>query len=657
MDIKADSKDRVEALERELGETLLALERAKAMALDWEKTFDSSNDAIWILDRDQRIIRSNKKAESLFSHPRESFSGKRCWEIVHGTSGPIPECPILRAKKTLKREGMELDLGERHYLVTVDPMADSEGGFAGAVHTISDRTDLDRMIRELKRSEEDFHQLFEAESDAIFLIDNKSGRILRTNGAASEMYGYTQEELLSMKNSGLSAEPEETRRVTTETPVVAERVVKIPLRWHRRKSGERFAVEITGRFFEREGMPVHIAAIREITERLKAEEERERLREQLFHAQKLESVGRLAGGVAHDFNNMLGVIIGNAEVLLERLEPRSDEAREVREILNAAERSADLTSQLLAFARRQTAIPKLLDLNETISSMLKMLRRLIGEDISLVFMPGASLWHVKIDPAQMDQILANLCVNAKDAITGTGRITIETRNVTLDEAYCSSNAEAESGDYVQIAVSDDGCGMDQETLSRLFEPFFTTKEVGKGTGLGLATVYGIVKQNRGFINAYSEKGHGTCFKIFLPKAREIPADTPAPEQVQRLEGTETVLLVEDEESVLNLGKRILERYGYRVIAAENPAKAMEAVKAHKGGIELLITDVVMPEMNGRELKASVEALKPGVKVLYMSGYTADVIAQKGIVEKGSEFLQKPFTVKGLASKVRRVLDS
>jgi CheY-like chemotaxis protein len=327
------------------------------------------------------------------------------------------------------------------------------------------------------------------------------------------------------------------------------------------------------------------------------------------------------------------------------------------EILSAAQRSADLTGQLLAFARRQTAFPRLLDLNDTIGLMLKMLRRLIGEEISIVFMPGAALWQVKIDPVQMDQILANLCVNARDAITGTGKIVIETRNVTLEEPYCAGHSDAEPGDYVQIDVSDDGCGMDQETISRLFEPFFTTKEPGKGTGLGLATVYGIVKQNRGFINVYSEKGHGSCFKIFLPRAEGIPAAAPAPEPVQRLEGKETVLLVEDEQSILNLGKMILERYGYRVIAAENPTKAMEAAKAHKGSIELLITDVVMPEMNGKELKARLEALKPGVKVLYMSGYTADIMAQKGIFDKGSEFIQKPFTVRGLAAKVRKVLDS
>jgi PAS domain S-box-containing protein len=321
MDIKADCKDRIRALEEELVAMNLAIESANARALDWEKTFDASNDAIWILDREQRILRANNKAEILFSRPRESHLGRRCWEIVHGTEGPVPECPLLLGKRSLKREKMELQIGERHYLVTVDPMTDKEGGFAGAVHSITDITDLNRMIRELKRSEDDFHQLFEAESDAVFLIDNKTGRLLRANLAATEMYGFTKEELLSMRNTDLSAEPEETRMVTTESPVVKEKVVRIPLRWHRRKSGERFPVEITGRFFVREGQPVHIAAIREITERLKAEEEMARLRHQLFHTQKLESVGRLAGGVAHDFNNMLGVIIGNAEILLEKLTP------------------------------------------------------------------------------------------------------------------------------------------------------------------------------------------------------------------------------------------------------------------------------------------------------------------------------------------------
>jgi PAS domain S-box-containing protein len=392
-------------------------------------------------------------------------------------------------------------------------------------------------------------------------------------------------------------------------------------------------------------------------QRKRAEEEKEKLETQLFQAQKMESVGRLAGGVAHDFNNMLSVIIGRAEMALEKGVSTDKLQHNLDEILKAGLRSADLTRQLLAFARKQTAIPKIMDLNETISGILKMLRRLIGEDIDLLWAPGLDLWKVKIDPSQVDQILANLAVNARDAISGVGAVTMRTENVVIDDSKRAETPECMPGDYVLLTVSDTGVGMSKEVRENIFEPFFTTKEVGKGTGLGLSTVYGIVKQNDGFIYVASEPGKGTTFKIYLPRFKAATAPAHSGEVAgKRPTGKETILLVEDDEAILDLGKVILENLGYTVLAARTPVDAMNLVEEHPEDIHLLITDVVMPEMHGRELAEKLSAIRPDLKCLYMSGYTADVIAHRGILDEGLNFIQKPFGSDDLAVRVRQVLD-
>ena len=378
---------------------------------------------------------------------------------------------------------------------------------------------------------------------------------------------------------------------------------------------------------------------------------------QLLQAQKMESVGRLAGGVAHDFNNMLGVILGHAELALEQAEGNPEIYSDLKEIQKAAQRSADLTRQLLTFARKQIITPRKLDLNLTVKSMLTMLRRLIGEDIDLAWKPAETLWPVKMDPSQIDQILANLCVNARDAIAGVGKLTIETGMVSFDEAYCAEHAGVIPGDFVLLSVSDDGCGMDKETLNNLFEPFFTTKEMGKGTGLGLAMIYGIVKQNNGFINVYSEPGQGSTFRIYLPRLfADEDTDMTVPEKKAPARGTETILLVEDEPAILRMTYMMLERNGYSVISAATPSQAMEKAKNHSGVIDLLMTDVVMPEMNGRDLSGQITDLYPDIRLLFMSGYTANVIAHQGVLDEGVAFIQKPFSMADLAEKIREVLD-
>jgi two-component system cell cycle sensor histidine kinase/response regulator CckA len=393
------------------------------------------------------------------------------------------------------------------------------------------------------------------------------------------------------------------------------------------------------------------------TERKRTEEEKAKLQNQLLQSQKMESVGRLAGGVAHDFNNMLGVILGHTEIALERMDPSDPLNAHLAEIRKAAQRSSDITGQLLAFARQQTIMPKVLNMNETVANMLKMLQRLIGEDIDLKWQSEANLWSIKVDPSQIDQILANLCVNARDAIAGVGKVAIETGNICLDKTYCADHEGFVPGDYVLLTVSDNGCGMDKETTDKIFEPFFTTKGVGKGTGLGLATVYGIVKQNSGFIQVYSETGHGTTFKIYLPRHVGEADEAKTEESPEPLkQGRETVLVVEDEPALLDLNKLQLEAQGYRVFPAGTPGEAIRLAEECSEEIHLLMTDVVMPEMNGRELATKILSLYPSLKCLFTSGYTADVIAHHGVLDKGVYFIQKPFSRKSLAAKVREVLD-
>ncbi|MDD4102147.1 MAG: response regulator [Kiritimatiellae bacterium] len=385
-----------------------------------------------------------------------------------------------------------------------------------------------------------------------------------------------------------------------------------------------------------------------------------RMADQLEKIQRMESVGRLAGGIAHDFNNMLSVILGNLEMVLEATPESDNRYHDLIEIRKAAQRSAELTRQLLAFARRQTVAPKLIDLNDTLAGMIGMMQRLLGEDINLVWQPSDNLWAIKIDPSQIDQILANMCVNARDAINGVGRLTIKTENTTVTESYCIKNSEIVPGDYVSLIVSDNGCGMTKDVLSHLFEPFFTTKHLSVGSGLGLATVYGIVKQNRGFINVYSESGLGTTFKIGIPRhyndAAEPHTETSPSNKRSVRGGNETILLVEDEITILSMIQTMLGKLGYRVLAASSPNEAIELAEANKGAIDMLLSDVIMPDMDGLQLAERLKSAFPDMHCLFMSGYTAEVIINRGTDEKSSNFIQKPFSIQDLSLKIREVLD-
>ncbi len=523
------------------------------------------------------------------------------------------------------------------------------------VHDITARKEAEKALRE---SEQSFSQLFEsAPVPMAYATDVEGFRGTTWNDAWYRTFGYAREEAEGRSGNDIRlwVNPSDRSRFI-ETANRQNYVADFEALLRRRDGAVRNC-SLFARFIDKTGCRLLMAVYLDITDRRRAEEEREKLQAQLSQAQKMESVGRLAGGVAHDFNNMLGAILGYTELGMLGVSPTDPTYGTLKDIQKAAQRSADLTRQLLAFARKQTVAPKVLDLNDTLEGMLNMLRRLIGENIDLEWLPSKDLGRVRIDPSQIEQLLANLCVNARDAIPNTGKITVETGAVTFDETDCAGHVGMVPGKYVLLAVSDNGRGMDAETLSHLFEPFFTTKEVGKGTGLGLATVYGMVKQNNGFIDVHSEPGRGTTFKIYLPRntaetGRTRMKDAPQP----AARGHETILLVEDEPMILDITTKMLERQGYTVQAAATPGEAIRLAREHAGEIHLLMTDVVMPEMNGKDLAKNLLSLYPNLKRLFMSGYTADVIAHHGVLDEGVQFIQKPFSVHALAVKVREVLD-
>ena len=530
--------------------------------------------------------------------------------------------------------------------------------FTEIARRISDGLSSVLFLRELRENEERLRATFEQAAVGIAHVA-PDGRWLRVNRKLCDIVGYSREELLRKKFQDITYSEDLDASMEYVRQVLAGEIPAYSLeKRYLRKDGSPIWTNLTVSIVRSaSGEPAYlIAVIEDIAKRKHAEEEKQNLQGQLLQAQKMESVGRLAGGVAHDFNNMLGVILGHSELALRQVDPANSLRDNLEEIRKAGQRATDLTRQLLAFARKQTVSPKVLDLNDTVADMLSMLRRLIGEDIDLTWLPGEELWPIKMDPSQVDQILANLCVNARDACAGIGKITIETGNVAFNDDYCSINSGYIPGEYVQLAVNDSGCGMEKEVLENLFEPFFTTKGIGKGTGLGLSTVYGIVRQNKGFISVDSEPGAGTTFRIYLPRCigkQERVAEGGQPRMVAG--GPETILLVEDESTLLNLGREMLEILGYRVLAAGTPGEAVQLAQEHAGEIDLLVTDVIMPEMTGRDLCKRLLSLYPNLKRLFMSGYTADIIADHGILEEGVYFLQKPFSLEDLSIKVREAL--
>ncbi len=504
----------------------------------------------------------------------------------------------------------------------------------------------------LRHSELNFRSLVTNAPYGVCRCDS-TGKILDANPAFLELLGHTSaNELIGQHIFGLYADNDEWFALA-DFLRSAEPFKGLPAEW-KRKDNTTTVVRISGRSVAngREGLVFELFA-EDVTER-------RALEQQLRQSQKMEAVGRLAGGIAHDFNNLLMVISGYSEFLLERLGAEPHLRGPAQEIASAAERASSLTRQLLAFSRKQMLTPRIVNLNDVATENLKMLTRMIGEDIDLVMVPGKNLWPIRADAGQIDQVIVNLAVNARDAMPSGGKLTIETSNVTLDDDYARFHAPLRPGDYVMIAISDTGAGMDSETQQHIFEPFFTTKGT-RGTGLGLSTVYGIVKQSGGYIWVYSEVGKGTTFKIYLPRvasAGETATQVAAPVEYRKVEpGTETILLVEDEANLRYLARQYLEKQGYKVIEAADGAVAMQIAVAHEAVIHLLLTDVIMPGMNGRELAQRISEIRPNVKILYMSGYTENVIGHNGMLDAGVRLLQKPFNLRDLKSKVREVLDA
>jgi two-component system, cell cycle sensor histidine kinase and response regulator CckA len=508
-------------------------------------------------------------------------------------------------------------------------------------------------VEERKSAENKFRMLIETAPMGIVIAD-KRGRISEVNAQALQMFGYASEELLGQSvemllPERLRASHEGHRAGYAADPHARPMGVGMEL-FARRKDGTEFPVEISLGPLEAADELLISVIIVDITARKKMEK-------QLRLSQRMEAIGELAGGVAHDFNNLLAVILGCAEVVLDTLSPDHATTKKVEMVKQAASSAADLTRQLLAFSRQQMLQPRVLNLKEVIDKIQALLRRLIGENIEINVSLEPSLGCVKADPGQIEQVLLNLCVNARDAMPKGGRLTIQARNVQLDDSFRDQRLVVVPGPYVMLAVEDTGCGMNRETQARIFDPFFTTKEVGKGTGMGLATVYGIVKQSGGYIWVYSELGKGTVFKVYLPLVNQSaqPAWQKETDQAN-FRGTETILLAEDSDSLREMAKEYLESVGYSVIESASGKDAMERAKEFDGIIHLLLTDIVMPEMSGPDLAAEIAACRPGIKIVYTSGYTDDAIARQGILDPAVAFIQKPYRPKALARKIREVLD-
>ncbi len=598
--------------------------------------------------------------------------GKGLTEYVLRTGQPLLVTPELHAELERRGEveligapsldwlGVPLKIGDRTIGVLVAQTyapgvryGETEQQILQFVSTqIAMAIERKRGEEQLQASERKYRLLFATSPEAMLVYDHETLRILAVNEAATTRYGYSEQEFLSLTIRDIHS-PEEQAQLDEELHDRPEAgAVRTGIR-HRTKDGRVLEVDLVARPIEFAGRRARLVLARDVTTQ-------RQLEEQLRQSQKMEAVGQLAGGIAHDFNNLLTAILGSTQLLLQATPPDDPRHEDAVEIKNAGMRAAELTRQLLAFSRRQVLAPKVLGLNAVVAHMQKMLRRLLGEDIELAVTLEPEAGTVNADPGQLEQVLLNLAVNARDAMPTGGRLTIETTRVTVTSELAERRHRLPPGDYLCLAVADTGAGMDEATQAHLFEPFFTTKEVGKGTGLGLATVYGIVKQSGGYVWVYSEVGHGTSVKVYLPRvaaaADEPPAPGPAPEPAQVPRGCETVLLVEDAAPVRSLARRSLEACGYTVVDAPDGPTALDVAARHRGGIDLLVTDVVMPRMSGRELAERLAPARPRMKVLYTSGYTDDAMVRQGVLTAGVAFLQKPFVPETLARKVREVLD-
>ncbi len=655
MSLAEDVNTLVASVNTELAERRKAEAAAQQSEERYRLLFERNPRPMWVFEVGTlRFLAVNDAAVEAYGYSREEFLAMTIEDIR-----PAEEAQRLHEQVDSREAGEEVGLRHagiwRHrrkdgtwFDVEITSHDHVFGGRPARVVLALDVTDRVMAERALLRSEARYRELFDKASDLIATMD-VDGTLTAVNEAFARATGYHRDELIGMPITDLV--PTDSRDLVVEA---RERTLEggAPKLYEHElvaRDGSRIQVEVASRLIEEHGRPVGVESIcRDISER-------RRLEEELRQAQRLESIGRLAGGIAHDFNNLLTVISGYAEMLL----ARNGEAHgELVQIAAAADRAAVLTRQLLAFSRRQVLQPRVIQLNEVVSGLTPLLQRLIGEDVELAAALSPALEHVRADPSQMEQIILNLAVNARDAMPSGGQLSIQTANIHLDEEYVSHHGDVAVGPHVMLAVSDTGVGMEPEVAEHIFEPFFTTKPIGTGTGLGLATVYGIVKQSGGSIWVYSEPGVGTTFKIYLPAVREpIGEERPAEPRTAVARGSETVLLAEDNGPLRQLIAHMLETQGYDVLVAETPKDAVRLAVEQSDKISLLISDLVMPEMSGSALATEVAGIVPGVRVLIMSGYTDDAVARGGSLTPGAEYLEKPFGAEELAAKVRETLDS
>lgn len=615
---------------------------------------EHSHDLICTHDLTGRILSLNRTAAKMLGYDQETLLNKHIQEILFSGFQNEFDSYISELQKNGSAQGMmavQTRTGEKRvweYSNTLRTEGVAVPIVRGMAHDVTEQRQAETALRE---NQTRLAGIVNSAIDAIVSVNGEQ-KIVLFNAAAERILGCSAAEAIGQAidrfiPQRFREQHQQHIRDFGDTGVTSRSMGSFAELTALRADGEEFPIEASISQIEVAGQPLFTVILRDITER-------KQLEDQFRQAQKMEAIGRLAGGVAHDFNNMLTAIIGYSQLVLAQLDEASPQRHDIEEIERAGQRAAGLTAQLLAFSRKQVLQPKMLDLNEVISNVDKMLRRLIGEDIDLVTIARPDLGHVKADPGQIEQILLNLAVNSRDAMPRGGKLTIETANIDLDETYASSHADVVPGQYVMLAVSDTGHGLDAETQSHIFEPFFTTKE--QGTGLGLSTVFGIVKQSGGHIWVYSEPGHGAAFKIYFPRVDE-PADSAAAqtEAVESLYGSETIMVVEDDEAVRNFSQLALEKYGYTVLAAERGTQALEAFGPLAAAIDLVMTDVVMAGMSGPELVVRLQELHPDVKVLYVSGYTEEATIHHGLLTDGIAFLQKPFTADALARKVRQLL--
>ncbi len=635
------------------------LRKSKSGNMQYRALLEAAPDAMVIVNQAGEIVLLNLQAEKQFGYHRDELLGQKVKNIIPDgfaerliadRSRSAADALAQRIGTGIELTGRRKDGSEFPIEIMLSPFENAEGILVtAAIRDISVRKDTEKHLAQMEGR---YRGLLEAAPDAMVVV-NQSGEIVLLNLQAERRFGYRRDELVGQKVKNIIPKGFAERLIADGTRTAAEALAQqigtgIELTG-RRKDGSDFPIEIMLSPLENaEGILV-TAAIRDITER-------KQLEQMLRQGQKMEAVGQLAGGVAHDFNNLLGVILGYSELLLERGGLDDSQCKDIEEIQKAGVRASLLTRQLLAFSRKQVLQPTVLELNMVVAGAEKLLRRLIGEDIELLVVLNSALGRIKADAGQLEQIIMNLAVNARDAMPPGGKLTIETSNVEIDSEFTGLHPATRPGPHVMLSVTDTGCGMNAETKAHIFEPFFTTKEFGRGTGLGLSTVYGIVKQSGGSVWVYSEVGVGTTFKIYFPcvsSGIEIATASMEPEKASC--GSQTILIVEDEAALLQVTHRSLETVGYAILPARSPAEAIQISESHPGPIHLMVTDVVMPGMSGAQLAIHLAALRPEMKVLYVSGYTDDTIVRHGVLEPGLAFLQKPFSPKTLARKVGEVL--